>query len=209
MDDAHSSQSAHAAPPGPRPGSEWWWRPAALTSTAVALLVAAGLVLWAPWENGPACAEDEAHVADGEAGLCYAIPEGWEPVPAENLRGTPYTTVIVPELNEAEAWIGAATVHDLADGALDESDPEEAARTIAVDFATTAGDEPESVSETCELGRREAATATAVGETTSVTVQVTVVRLDEGTAALVSSSTGRNLHGHVLFDPIHRSLAVL
>lgn len=207
MDSENPSDEAGDAPAGAeRSGRR---RRLALALGAVAALFAAvALFWWAPWDNGPECVEDQAHVVDGEAGLCYTIPEGWEPASEERL-GEPYTSGAVPVSADDHSWIGAVKVDDLDGGSVDGDDPEAAARTIAVGLATTyEGDEPEVVSHSWELGRREAATATAAGDRFPVTIQVTVVELEDGPVALISSTTGRFIDGDEVLDPVHESLAL-
>jgi hypothetical protein len=175
---------------------------------AAALFTAAALLWWTPWDAGPECVEDEAHIVDDEAGLCYAIPEGWEPTSSERL-GESYTSGAVPESTDDSSWIGAIKVADLDGGSVDGDDPEAAARTIAESLATTyEGDEPEVVSRRWELGRHEAATATAAGDMFPVTIQVTVVELEDAPVALISSTIGRFIDGNEVLDPVHETLAL-
>jgi hypothetical protein len=67
---------------------------------------------------------------------------------------------------------------------------------------------PLGCSHSWELGRREAATATAAGDRFPVTIQVTVVELEDGPVALISSTTGRFIDGNEVLDPVHESLAL-
>lgn len=206
MDSENLSDDNGDAPAGAERSG---WRRLPLAIGAVtALGSAVALFLWAPWDGGPECVEDQAHIVDDEAGLCYAIPEGWEPTSSERL-GESYTSGAVPESADDNSWIGAIRVDDLDGGSVDGDDPEAAARTIAVSLATTyEGDEPEVVSHSWELGRREAATATAAGDRFPVTIQVTVVELEDGPVALISSTIGRFIDGNEVLDPVHETLAL-
>jgi hypothetical protein len=205
MDSENPSDDNGDAPAGAERSGR---RRVPLAIVAVAALVAAvALFWWAPWDGGPECVEDQAHIVDDEAGLCYAIPEGWEPTSSERL-GETFTSGAVPEAADDNSWIGAIKVEDL-DGGSVEGDPETAARTIAVSLATTyEDDEPEVVSHSWELGRREAATATAAGDRFPVTIQVTVVELEDGPVALISSTVGRFIDGDEVLDPVHETLAL-
>jgi predicted Zn-dependent protease len=49
----------------------------ALVAVVVVVLAVAVLV-WRPWRS-VSCVDDGDHVVDEEIGLCYVIPEGWEP----------------------------------------------------------------------------------------------------------------------------------
>lgn len=158
---------------------------AVLVVVAVALVA---VVLWRPWE--PSCTDDDAHVLDQEAKVCYAIPKGWrEETPDEIANAAAYgrpggSSVVSPEAepddDAAQQWVWALEF------AYEGQETGGDAVTETFARIKTAGQDPEEESSVEQMAK--ALAGIQVSDTGSVDVEVHRV---DGVPVASATASGR------------------
>lgn len=175
------------------------------------VLAAAALLWWRPWSGPHSCVEDDAHVIDEVAGLCYAKPDGWELAEETGGEGA-HGATLRPSDRDSVASVFAARLDALFDeDPVAGRSPEEAARHLAGGLEGLEDGPTGLESDVLSIGDFDAATATAHlgGEEDPVYVRVTVVENGDGMSVLIGTALADEGVLVDAIDRIHDSLSVI
>ncbi|GAA2163932.1 hypothetical protein GCM10010403_47820 [Glycomyces rutgersensis] len=186
------------------------------------------MLVWQPWDRfGSTCAEDDSHLIDDEARLCYRIPDGWSAMTdAEREAAAELTGSEVPTsgLHSSEDVFVLVEVHSLGayfGGEVPDEELRIQAELVAVSSPAVVHADHSIESEAFTIGDHQAATATAsvpgagVGaDDMTLWVRATVVDLGEEQSVLWTMTVGStaDLDGEdgaiAILDEIHDSIDI-
>lgn len=175
------------------------------------VLAAVGLLWWQPWSGPDSCVVDDKHVIDEEAGLCFAIPDGWERTEAA-AEAPAYTTALRPSDAESSASVLAGRLDAVfTDGRLPDEEPLAVAEYLVAGPADLQAATIESTSEPLEIGGHEAAVAASrieQAEGSSLYLQATVVDIDGELAVVIGSALGEDDDLVDAVEAVHDSISI-
>lgn len=188
------------------------WR--VLAAVAVVGVLLAGVVVWLSTrsdDEAAGCEDDEVtYLADDQAGLCYATPDGWVE------RSTPpevdlaVSSMITNDDAGGPATAMAGGWQEVFDAEPPGDSLEDAARWLVGESGPLGAEGTDISSEDTDLDGHQAAAATGTtGTEPAVELRATVVEVTDGELSFlltIAPESGDGLASEI--DDIHTSLAV-